>query len=75
MSNFGWKLSDEESVLGKTGFAYHLYLLLNFPRAAILDYMTSYGCPIVSHKDALLPNDVTKYKMVVHGKFKSVIRW
>ena len=39
--------SDEESVSGKIGFAYHLYLLVNFPRAAILDYMTSYGCPIV----------------------------
>ena len=38
--------SDEESVSGKI-LAYYLYLLLNFPRAAILDYMTSYGCPIV----------------------------
>ena len=30
--------SDEESVSGKI-LAYYLYLLLNFPRSAILDYM------------------------------------
>ena len=61
---------------GKTGFPYHLYLLLNFPRAAILDNMTSYGCPIVSHKRcsaSFQPNVVTKSKMAVHGKFKSEI--
>ena len=50
ISNFDCKPSVEISVSGKTGFVYHLYLLLNFPRAAILDFMTSYGCPIVSHK-------------------------
>ena len=32
--------------ISKTEFAYHLYLLLIFSRAALLDYTTSYGCPI-----------------------------
>ena len=44
--------SQAVSVSDKTGFAYHLYLLSNFPRAAILDYMTSYGCQY-----AMLPHN------------------
>ena len=31
----------------KQGFAYHLHLFLNFPRAAILDYMTIFCFPTI----------------------------
>ena len=40
----GFKASD------KTGFDYRPFSFLNFPGAAILDFMTCDGCSIVSHK-------------------------
>ena len=53
------------------------FRVLNFPRAAILDFMTSLRCPIVSNKrnSAVQQwrqrSDVMKSKMAARGKFKS----
>ena len=40
---------------------------LSFPRAAILDFMTSLRCPIVWGQRT----DVIKFKMAARGKFKN----
>ena len=53
------------------------FRLLNFPRAAILDFMTSLRCLYCRKAEVLLfetigqGSDVMKSKMAVHGKFKS----
>ena len=55
------------------------FWLLNFPDAAILDFMTSLRCPIVSNKRTSAfqqqkqHSNIMKYKMVVRGKFKAEI--
>ena len=35
-----------------------------FRRAAILDFMTCNGCPVISHKDPLLPNNSGNHNML-----------
>ena len=53
------------------------FRLLNFPRAAILDFMTSLRCLYCWKAGVLLfetigqRNDVVKAKMVARGKFKT----
>ena len=53
------------------------FLLLNFPRAAILDFMTSLRCLYCLKAEVLLfetigqRSDVMKSKMAARGKFKS----
>ena len=53
------------------------FRLLNFPRAAILDFMTSLRCLYCWKAEVLLfetigqRSDVMKSKMVVRGKFKT----
>ena len=55
------------------------FRVLNFPRAAILNFMTSLRCPIVSNKktSAFLQSkqhsDVMKSKMAARGKFETRI--
>ena len=65
-------------MLDKTGIDYGLFPLLNFPGAAMLDFMT-YGCSIVfflTQKNFCLVTiaatyDVTKSDIAARGKFKS----
>ena len=53
------------------------FQLLNFPRAAILDFMTSLRCLYCWKAEVLLfetigqRSDVMKSKMATHGKFKT----
>ena len=53
------------------------FRLLNFPRAAILDFMTSLRCPYFWKAEVLLfetigqRSEVMKSKMAAHGKIKS----
>ena len=46
ISNFIGKHGNNISVSNKTEFDYRLFSLLNFLGAAMLDFMTSYDCPI-----------------------------
>ena len=53
------------------------FRVLNFPRAAILDFMTSVRCLYCWKAEVLLfetighHSDILKSKMAVHGKFKT----
>ena len=55
---------------GKKGFAYHLYLLSNFPRAAILDYRRHKVAQLFHTKDALLPNNSGNHMVSENPKWR-----
>ena len=61
-----WKYHS--SVL-KIGYDHHLFSLLNFAGAAILDFMTSYGCRYCPETESTV--DIMKSKMAALEKFES----
>ena len=70
-------LLDKGNVTFSNNHKRKRFRVLNFPRAAILDFMTSLRCPIVLDKRTsafqqyIQRSDVMKYKKAARGKFKS----
>ena len=57
ISNFGWMPSDEESVSGKTGFAYHLYFFKISRAPPSWITWRHLVAQLFRARDALLPNN------------------
>ena len=76
-SNFFREQGNNNLVFQEFRYEYRLFLLLNFPRAVILDFMASFGCCYCHKAEDILcvtieqPCDGIKSKMVASGKRKS----
>ena len=72
-SIFSGKPGNNNFVFQEIEYMYRLFSLFSFPSAAILDFMTSFGCRYCCKENLLCatigqPYDVTKAKMAIDSR-------